>query len=226
MVCWLRASAPFAAEKSKSDYARAVRSAVRGLWRGEFSLFGFIDNMNSIIRLHYTQAWTEGAREAGIEPNELTPMEQTVREDLINAELLFVPAFGEDIIANDRQSGGKLEPLLARTERWANRWEMVRSKANLLAAKDQKKKWVFGDTEHCVDCENLNGRVYRASIWDKYGLRPQIPELNCFGVYCQCRFEDTDEPVTPGRPPNLVGPGNKIIHFVKHLLGSEHRHAI
>lgn len=58
---------------------------------------------------------------------------------------------------------------------------------------------------NCDDCLNLHGRVYRASVWDRYGIAPQSPQLACGGWRCGCRFVVTDDPVTPGRPPNIGG---------------------
>lgn len=182
-------------------------------------LFGFVDSMNSVIRLHLNNAFYEGAALEGIGRDELSDREIMARDDLVNSELLYVMDFGQSIIATDQASGGALTPHLQRAELWASRYESVKTKARLMAAGDKKKRWVYGDTKHCPDCENLDGRVYRASTWDKYDIRPQSHNLNCIGVHCRCRMEDTDERCTPGRPPNLVGPGRrKWIFRFRHAL--------
>ena len=60
---------------------------------------------------------------------------------------------------------------------------------------------------NCCDCLRMHGRVYRNSIWAKYGIEPQSPNLACFGGHCRCKKTPTDLPVTKGRPPALRGPG-------------------
>ncbi|RLC88775.1 MAG: hypothetical protein DRJ03_01620 [Chloroflexi bacterium] len=58
---------------------------------------------------------------------------------------------------------------------------------------------------NCIDCLNYSGRVYRASIWAKYDIRPQHPNLACHGYNCKCHFEVTTENAWPGRPPGMTG---------------------
>lgn len=203
----------------------ALRRAVRGLWNGDLGLFGFVDQMNSAIRLHLNNAWFDGMKDEGIGRREISPLEIQSRDDLVHGEMLYVLDFGRDILGSDKQSGGPLQPHLGRADLWQARYDRVRARARLMAVADKKKKWVMNPAkENCVDCQRLDGRVYRARIWAKYGLEPQSPDLACFGIHCGCDFVDTDEPVTPGRPPNLVGPGRKIAHQILHLLGL-HKHA-
>lgn len=203
----------------------ALRRAVRGLWAGELGLFGFVDQMNSAIRLHLNNAWFDGMKDEGLDRRDITPVEIQARDDLVNSEMLYVLDFGRDIIDHDKETGGALAPHLSRVERWASRYGRVRARARLLAAQDKKKKWVMNpEKENCDDCIRLDGRVYRASIWAKYGIEPRSPDLACFGTSCGCEFVDTDERVTPGRPPNLIGPRRKIAHALKHWLGIEHNH--
>lgn len=203
--------------KSEASYRRGLRAVVRGLWAGHFSLFEFVDNFEVAIRRAYRAEWLVGAAREGIAADDLSEAELNRLADMANDELTYVLPFGRDIVENSREAGGKLAPLLGRVDNWVSRLERVASTAELMAAGDKKKKWVYDPTkEHCPDCERLNGRVYRASTWDRYGIAPRSPELACFGTHCGCDFVDTDDPVTPGRPPKLIGPGAKADHHHIH----------
>jgi hypothetical protein len=89
---------------------------------------------------------------------------------------------------------------------WANRYKEIVNLARLYHIENQPLEWVMDPRkEHCTDCANLNGRVYSKKTWDKYGLHPQMYELECKGFRCGCKFRVTDKPITRGAPPALVG---------------------
>jgi len=126
-------------------------------------------------------------------------------ETEINQEITYVWQFSVDVISN-RLNDGKLQPLLDRVELWVNAYNRIQNQAMLMACADQKLKWVMDAAkENCEDCQKYNGRVYRGSIWAKYGIQPQGHNLACGGWRCGCSFQETDEPVTPGRPPSPTG---------------------
>ena len=106
-----------------------------------------------------------------------------------------------------KENKGKLTPLLQRAQLWVNRYNDVKSEAQILACKDQKLRWDLGLTEkHCRTCYALNGKVKRASFWKKLGVRPQnAPNylLECEGWKCDCGMVVTDEPLSRGAMPSL-----------------------
>lgn len=185
-------------------YQRAVRSAVYALWRGVFDVLTFIDDMVNIIAHHITRAWNEGAAQCGIKPDELTDAEIIARDQFIANQYFYLFSFANDIDQGSRANRGKLTPLYQRTEMWIARYTEARSQAMQMACADQKLEWVWSPLkEHCVDCERLNGRVYRASIWQKHNIHPRMSTLACRGYKCGCSFAVTDKPITRGRPPSV-----------------------
>lgn len=187
-----------------ADYSRSIRAAVRGLWSGDLSYNDFLDAIDLAVRTGLTRAWYEGAAECGIiAPQELTIGEIGDLNRYINIQMGFVFAFANDINASSKANKGKLTPLMERAKMWTNRYNEARNYAKQLACADQKLEWIFGDTKHCSSCLKLNGRVYRASIWAKYDVRPQHPSLECRGFHCACIFQKTNKPATRGRPPSL-----------------------
>jgi hypothetical protein len=179
---------------------------VRGLWSGDFDYFTFYDQMMLSIERGFTQAWYEGAAMYGIKPSELTDIEHNALRSEIVKETNFIDALGQAVIARNRMSGGKLEPLYARTELWVSAYNRVMTLASTYAAADQKLEFLLGNSkEHCVDCVKYNGRVYRASTWRKYDIAPRSYRLACRGYHCRCEFVPTSKRCTPGFPPAPKG---------------------
>lgn len=192
--------------KSINNYRSAIRSAVRGLWTGNISYDQFVYTMIRAIDSQFPLAWQEGARSVGILPGEMTPEElQRLNEEMFS-EYRFIDRFARAIIAGNKESGGNLSPLFARAERWVQGYNRLMNIAITYSRSDPKLKWRMGATrEHCVDCLNYNGRVYRASTWRRYNIVPRSWSLSCHGVHCLCTLEVTSERCTPGRPRSPRG---------------------
>lgn len=194
-----------------ADYRLSLRAAVRGLWRGEYDLFAFVDSMQTAITRGFKAAWDEGAAQCGIGPEDYTEQEFIELDDRINGELLFVPDFGRAIEEGSKTNGGLLRPQLTRVELWVKRYHAVRSRAMVLTCRDKKLAWRYEhEARHCGDCIRLDGQVRRASVWQEADLEPNSPRLECVrsagGVsVCKCHFEVTDEPCTRGPLPTVHG---------------------
>lgn len=194
------------ATKSMADFGLSIRAAVRGLWKGVLDRFNFNDTMTLAIRRGLTIAWHDGAARCGVLPEELTPPELLRLYMIIQENIGYIPGFADAIEAGSQANGGKLGPLLSRAEMWTNKYTQAQSLGQQMACGDRKLRWQLGPTkEHCKDCLKLDGRVYRASIWERYDIYPQSPQLECSGFRCLCSFVPTNEPGTPGRPPRLSG---------------------
>jgi len=192
--------------KAIESYRANLRNAVRGLWSGDFDYFWFYDQMMLSIERGFTQAWYEGAAMYGVKPSELTDEERNALRSEIIKETNFIDALGQAVLAKNRASGGKLEPLYARAELWVAAYNRVRTLSSTYAAADQKHVWNLGRAkEHCRDCARYNGKVHRMSVWRKYGAIPQSYELYCHGYKCTCSLSPTNAPATPGRPPSPTG---------------------
>jgi hypothetical protein len=172
-------------QKTTGTYRRGLRGPVRGLWSGVLDYDQFFDMMVSAIRVGLTIAWTKGARECGIRPDEWSPEEKRQLEQRIQYEYQWIAGLGETTMQNSRAEGGKLKPLYNRLEVWIGRWEGVQSEARTMACADRKFEWVIGPSEqNCSSCSRLNGKVKRGSYWQSRGILPRIhdaPYLECGG---------------------------------------------
>ena len=192
--------------RSFADYARGIRAAIYGLWSGQIDLFNFVDSMIASLEIGVRRAWYEGAAQCEIKPEELTLDELDAMRFLVNSNVNYVMRLATDIQAADKSKKGKLRPFIQRGQLWINLYNQASNQARQMACGDKKMKWVIGSTikVHCSTCLKLSNRVYRASIWKKYDIRPQDTrpgKLDCKGFKCGCSFQPTDEPATPGFPP-------------------------
>jgi len=192
-------------EAGIDSYRSELRAIVRGLWAGSISPGDFTWRGLTALEQATKAAWKEGAARAGVTESEYTDEEKYARERAYWRQRERMIMFGDDVKKGSKANGGKLAPLLSRVELWVNQYTAVENQAFLMASKDQKLLWVVGPTEHCPDCAKYEGRVYRASTWAKYGIRPQSSQLACHGFRCQCRFEPSDLPANRGRPPAMTG---------------------
>lgn len=191
--------------KGEKDYGLSLRAAARGLWRGILSFDQFVELMVVTVRRGLTRAWNEGAKECGINPEDMTAEERLELERAIFENYDRIFSYAEFIEQNSRANGGKLGRVLWRTELWLNRYDSVRVKAAALACKDKKKQWHLGATEkHCRTCLKFEGRTYRYSVWEKNNALPKSRVLCCGGFRCDCTLEDTETRVTPGPFPRAA----------------------
>lgn len=199
------------ASRGQRTYRSGIRSAVRGLWTGALDESQYFETMEVTIRRGLTAAYLEGARKCGtLNIGELSAEMRLELQGVILDELSRAPAFGVDIVAGSKVNGGKLTPLFTRAELWVTRYTDVVSRGQVAACGDRKLEWVLHlihfTADPCRSCLKLDGKVKRASFWQKMGVRPQNPvnpSLECEGWRCGCGFRETDEPLSRGPLPGL-----------------------
>lgn len=187
-------------------YRTGWRNYVRGLWNGAIDKEQFTADARSLINRRLMQAWLEGAAKCGITQDDMTEDEFLIIGQIVKDEVDYLPDFTKAIVENSKKNGGALEPLLIRADMWVNRYNDVVNRAQVTSCGDKKFMWQLGPTEeHCEDCAKYNGRVYRGSTWNKYGILPKSRDLACHGFNCRCELVPTNKPVTKGKPPAMSG---------------------
>lgn len=190
-----------ARQRWAENYRMDIRAVVRGLWSGTLNYWQAWDQMDLAIRRGLPLAWQDGSAECGILPSEWTAEERQALQSAIAGELGYVDGFLTAIEDGSKANGGKLGPLFVRADLWISRYNDVKTRAAALACPNRKKVWRLGMTErHCRTCLGFEGRVYRYETWNANAL-PKSRRLCCRGFRCDCRLEDTDARVTPGRFP-------------------------
>ncbi len=192
--------------KAINNYRMAIRANIRAYWNLTWDFMEFYRNMERDIRQGLRQAWADGMKICGMTLNDMTDDEKNKLESEINNDLGYLQGFADAVSAGAKPEGGKLTPLMKRGEMWINRYNAVMTMAQVSACGDVKMIWLIGETEkHCSDCSLLNGRIYRASVWEKYGVLPQSNDLECRGYNCLCKLIPTNDPAWGGHPPRLHG---------------------
>jgi hypothetical protein len=204
-----------AAAGGLAEFRQQVRSAVYGAWSGKLTPFDAADTLMLAVERAFRNAWYEGARQAGITPDELTISERNRLQAEINDQLRFVFGFIDDVAARSRAAHALLRSHMHRVELWTMRYNQIVDLARTLAVADQKLVWTLHALESCPDCLRLAGRVHRASVWRRYGCLPRAPRLNCMasahGVpVCKCELLPTALRASPGHPPDMGGRRNDI----------------
>lgn len=192
---------------SLDSFQASINASARGLWLGQLDALAGADALFSAIGRGFNQAWIEGSQSCGVREDERTEEESKELTRLIGDNYQYVGRFVEWIIAHSKASGAPWEMIKARAQEWIARYTYVQTVAREMACADSKEVWRIDGGEHCCDCLRMNGRVYRNSVWRKYGIETQSPLLACFGGNCKCQRLPTDLPITKGRPPALRGPG-------------------
>ena len=199
----------------KPETIEALKNAntyVRELWKYCLDLYRtgdggvFLTQFIEAIRNQMTRAWNEGAREVGVEPEEMTDTDRAELKAIIDSEYDHVIDLGEAIIASRGETLAEFrQQFRNRVDLWVNRYEDAANRAKVYFGNRQRLVWTLGATEqHCETCARLSGIVAFAYEWEQSGIRPQSPPnpvLTCGGWQCDCSLLPTDK----RRSPDALG---------------------
>lgn len=180
--------------------AIAERASAGELTQNEFKL-----EYLAALLLLLRNAAKEGG---GVDDYDMLPLSGKIEVDkvyqnqLANIDNLTADIFDGRYLA--REEAQPKRPAQTESEglsKLANRillWAVPIASAVSLGAlyTSEKLMWVYGPTEHCVDCIRLNGQVHTREEWIDSGWRPQGGMLACTGRHCQCELVSVD-PNTP-----------------------------
>lgn len=186
--------------KTLEQYLRQLRQYSRDYYNGKTDDGQFLDSMIGSISNQINRAWNEGMRTNGLDPQ--TDKDDEMRDriaELVRNEQDHITNLA-DLINQQREAGADMTAINARVDVWANRYTDVVNIAKVETGEDnQRFIWIYGDTEHCETCADLNGKILTAKEWRESGYHPQQPPndlLDCGGWRCKCRLEKTKKPRT------------------------------
>jgi hypothetical protein len=197
--------------KTVDWYDRAMWAAVKDLYNGVIGIVEFETAMIDMIQNQLRRAWNEGMRSLGLDPEtDMLLLWEMALQDIMAQELVYVDPLAADIMSASA-SGELVDKFRSRVSIWTNRYNDVVNQATQICAQaGQKMEWIFGDTDHCTTCEQLNGTVAFESEWEKSGIYPQRPPndmLSCGGWNCQCTLNPTDKHRSPNALEKLLSIG-------------------
>lgn len=162
--------------------SRALSDAASGSSGGSRSLS---ITMRSLISQYGRQAYNDGLEDGGVEDG-LTSDDTRTVNNLIAEQSGYVSDFVDRVF-----DGAEVTPD-ARASAWFQKSIYPFYLAGLESSDtDGLYEWVYGDTEHCEDCQRLNGQKHRMSEWLDSGWLPKSDELECHGYNCKCELVKT-----------------------------------
>lgn len=200
------------AERSpEEDYERQLRRVCRAYLDENVGAGIWYETMVDTVVKYVGKAFDLGAKDAGVEADELTDAERVSREFCVAEQVNFIPSL-QTFLDTPTRAGEQisLTALLTRLDLWVNTFGRVREMAKMLCGRDGKYLWVHNAPQGkacCEDCLRMNGRVYRSSVWRAAGVYPGSPSLACRGFECHCSLEATNDRGTPGPVPELADGG-------------------
>lgn len=126
---------------------------------------------------------------------ELLPDEQLAVSQLVQDQTTAISGLATDIYAGKYSS---LADLGYRIDLWMNSAVSAFYAGQTYDNSDPHLLWMYGPTEHCSDCQRLNGQVHTASEWRASGWTPRSRGLECEGYNCQCRWIPAPGPSVGG----------------------------
>jgi hypothetical protein len=186
-----------AAYKTYDQYRSRLWSAAEELFNGGKGR-AFSKDFTRAIYNQLNEAWVFGAADIGVDPDEMTDADITVRDAIINNETDFIHRLAGDI-ADARDAGMTPEQFDkqfgSRIDLWANRYNETINRAHMQMGSKQRFVWRLGNREeHCPECNSLDGITAFGYEFEEARIHPQMPKnelLTCQGWNCGCSLEPT-----------------------------------
>lgn len=150
----------------------------------------FTGRMRSLLELNIYRAYVDGLRDGGVDDD---PSEDEQKEinTLISDQGAYISGLADAIYKDEdtiiSQAVADQKPAM-----WFNKSVNPAYQAGLASADGNSLyEWVYGDTEHCSDCNKLNGQRHRMKDWTRKEILPKSDTLECKGFNCECGLVKT-----------------------------------
>lgn len=180
-------------EYTQDKYERDIDQAAGAYWKDGVR-GSFITRMRAAVKFGLTDAFTQGARDVGVERDEFDDETKQAIADIIAEEQSHITTLLDyvDQVARSKQPQSALDMRLGM---WKSRYQDVVDRARVMLGGKTRLGWKLGQTEeHCETCSALNGLVAFAEEWERAGIYPRRPpndKLVCKGYQCDCTCEPT-----------------------------------
>jgi hypothetical protein len=184
-------AAKVAISRVEARLTDAMVSSARAAFRELIGPTDFLIQTQDAVTRWFTEAFLAGLEECGVDPEEITPEEQSLIQgatfDSLFALQDFANAFANGQIKSERQA-------VARARLYVASARAVFAQGQASGCANRMMRWDLGSTrDHCADCLHAAGQVHRMSTWERRGWLPQSRALECGGWNCACRLSETDE---------------------------------
>lgn len=183
------------AEKSVAGVVRKFKANLRNVMTlGFISDKSILADLRRVVREGVTDAYTEGLREGGADPNDLADEDAQAIADLVNTQAQHTTDLAKAIRQAKSDKALQRDLLNVRLPLWVASIESAGNLGRASAQVNIMGTWKLGKTEeHCETCAKLNGKRHRLRWYIDNGLIPRQPgneNLQCGGWKCDCQVVD------------------------------------
>lgn len=173
---------------TRDDYVRNVEIVLADAANGDVTRATFGVRMRSLLNTYGKAAYIDGLNAGGVETDTLDSEDADSVAGLLAANSGWVTDAGAKIFGADGVFIGTPE---GRATQWGNKsLQEFYDHGVMSADKNGLYMWKYGDTEHCDDCQRLNGQKHRYKDWFGH-IMPKSSALKCKGFNCACELVKT-----------------------------------
>jgi hypothetical protein len=172
-------------QSTRLDFEGDVEDAIAGAVKGSINRRRFGIIMRALIAKYGRQAFGDGLKDGGVEEPPNADDLNTIAS-LVASQSQYVTSLGDALYGD----GVTETELQQKPTLWFNKSIQPFYQEGIASAdRNGLYEWVYGDTEHCSDCQRLNGQRHRMRDWIKSGWLPQSDQLECHGFNCKCTLK-------------------------------------
>lgn len=172
-----------AIQATRVDFEDAFADAVAMAQADETNRKWFGITLRKMVSEYGLKAYIDGLKDGGVDTETLDGDDVDTYAQLVAGQAGYIRNFADAIF-----DGVEYTPEI-RAEMWYEKSINPFYQAGIASAdKNGLYEWVYGDTEHCKDCQRLNGQKHRMKEYMRKGLMPQGDKLECKGFNCKCKL--------------------------------------
>jgi len=172
-------------QSTQAEFVKAITDLINAGMNDDVSRRRFGTVLRGNLSRLGRRAFNDGLEDGGVE-------DAASDEDLATIATILAEQSGYVTDFSKSLFSGAQVDAEARAILWANKSLDSFYQAGLLSADaNGMYVWKYGDTEHCDDCQRLNGQKHRLKDWHKEGWLPRSSELECKGFKCACELIKT-----------------------------------
>lgn len=175
-----------AIQATRIDFEDALDDLLKSIIAGQITKSRARVAWMNLIDVHGNKAARDGFADGGVDA-EPDADEQAEIDTMIREQRQYVNALLSTLYSDE----DSITPAAAeqKPSMWFNKSIYpIYTLALGLADKNGMYEWVYGPTEHCDDCQRLNGQRHRMKDWTRRRLLPKADTLECKGFNCKCNL--------------------------------------
>jgi HK97 family phage portal protein len=171
---------------TRLDFEGAFDTLLNAGRSSEIDRRTFSNRLRTLLRVYARKAYVDGLTDGGIEDGELDSDDESELSSYIASQSQYISAISAVLYKEDGVTDAQAD---VKAAMWFNKSiEPAYHKGLLSADKNGVYEWVYGDTEHCEDCNAMNGQKHRLKDFAKRGILPKAGILACNGFNCECNL--------------------------------------